>query len=157
MTKSIYTFPSYDKNSRILSSEVVDLLSYPSPAKLRYWLSILQQVKRMRHRRFGICSAMTRIQIEDRSFSYYISSNDIEELSRLWPYCSGVEMYPVPHPTESAWAAFTNTSVHGKMWDRRTTYGKLRHDLLGWMIHQLKTYLVYYLHDRHALHQNRGA
>ena len=165
MTKSIYTFPSYNPNSRSLSFEVVDKLNCFPPAKLRYLLSILQQVKRLdanystgacfRKRHTGICLLVRILQIDTSSM--YLSDIDLEELIPLWPCYSGVLHYPVPHPSLSSLTAYDRSAKLGLMWDRRTTYGKLRHDLLGWMIHQLKTYLVYYLHDRHALHQNRGA
>lgn len=74
----------------------------------------------------------------NKGICYYVSVNYIGLLTGLfleWPHYSGSFRYPVPHPTlpplDGYWDTFD-------LWDPETEYGRLRLDLLDFLIKETK-------------------
>lgn len=92
---------------------------------------LLKQLKKLRYRRNnyqGICA-----QVGNYSELY--------PLFRKWPGFSGCIEFPVPHPgypKDGNEAEKAYCDGHFNKWDRESAYGKLRWDLLEFMIAELE-------------------
>lgn len=94
-------------------------------------LATLYRVKFAAFKTLGICGEF--------NLRYDGCGNIREEfrrLFRLWPRCSGDTVYPVPGGHEAFWFAIR----YGSMWSGK--YGKLRKELLNFMIEQLEKELA---------------
>ena len=93
---------------------------------------ILTQQDGPRHPTAGICYALSR------SYEYQIASHDtglymkaaLRAAMMSWPKYSGDFIYPIP----GGGMAYDN---HRAKWDRTTEYGRLRWELLDWIIQEL--------------------
>ena len=93
----------------------------------------LHQVRREGKRGRGICTLVSTALCEQAHMDQDDVENCMELMKSLWkrwPEYSGERMYPVPHPSASAWEAF-GTSWK---WTRLTRYGRARRRLLDWLI-----------------------
>lgn len=110
-------------------------------------LGVLEFLKadKDRPKSFGICGSIDGLwhggKFEtDESVRYGEVRNALTELFQLWPKFSGSVFYPVPDPTsdrDPAWA-YDDAAGYASMWDKRTSYGKLRWELLNFCIDKLK-------------------
>lgn len=78
-------------------------------------------------RRLGICEHIYLRSGKTRTL--------FDNICQGWQYYSGEKDYPVPHSDMSPELAFHRSS---DLWDRKTEYGTLRHDLLGFSIEFLE-------------------
>ena len=96
-------------------------------------MSLLDELRNIRNnpskikKGHGIC-----VNLKDKGLK-----NDFIELASQWPKSSASINFPVPHPK------YPNDPFEGyfnvvNVWDRRTTYGKLRWELLNWAIATLE-------------------
>ena len=91
---------------------------------------------------YGICTAASAYFTGDAGEEM---EEELGTLMTKWPKFSGAEAYPVPDPNhtekpESLRAAQVLFWQAGKIarWDVSTEYGRLRHELLAWLIKQTK-------------------
>jgi len=63
-----------------------------------------------------------------------IIEQEIWDMAPDWPYYSGDTKYPVPHPSYSPRRAYNVAHLHDNMWDKDTEYGKMRYNLLNFLI-----------------------
>ena len=76
----------------------------------------------------GICSQRGIIELETPAFEL------LKEVMAKWPKSSGSRLYPVPSPDpESPSVAYY---THNDLWNKNTEYGRLRWELLDWLIEQ---------------------
>lgn len=82
---------------------------------------------------YGICRQVDDLcpDINSRMVRFFLG-----RLFPGWPHYSGSRNYPVPDPEKrrdplAAWKKYDHT---GEMWDERTEYGRLRRDLLDYLI-----------------------
>jgi hypothetical protein len=106
---------------------------------------ICTSIKKKRLSDFGICENFDdwHLELDERdevrvAGALYSQLYDVRSgLFEAWPKWSGRRSYPVPCPKGgSPEEAFDNTRLES-FWDRRTAYGRLRHELLDFMIEQL--------------------
>lgn len=73
-----------------------------------------------RYKRIGLCGYISRIH-------HYVDFSK-------WEHYSGNYDFPVPHTTLDAETAWHHTE---NLWDKRTTYGKLRWEFTEWCLGQI--------------------
>lgn len=91
---------------------------------------------------YGICNALESYYGGDAAAEI---EEELETLMTQWPKFSGSEAYPVPDPEYAerfgrlgaAQSRFWHAGIRGR-WDASTEYGRLRHELLAWLIDQTK-------------------
>lgn len=93
-------------------------------------MSLLNALRKLRDnpskkKRLGICD-----NLKDKELK-----REFMELAIEWPKFSGSIGFPVPHPK----GPMKGYSEVANIWDRRTTYGKLRWELLNWAIATLES------------------
>lgn len=82
---------------------------------------------------YGLCYLLER---ECEEYRYYDLLRTIRSrLFQRWPKFSGDKVYPIPGG-EATFDAYFDTNRN--MWDKGTEYGRLRWDLLHWMINELE-------------------
>jgi hypothetical protein len=95
-------------------------------------LEQLQQLKSLgeQNSNTGICNQLC-ISPLDRG--------TLEHLMWMWPKCSGDRMCPVPSTIKYMTAAecYSRHRRSRKLWDKRTAYGRLRYELLDFLIAEL--------------------
>lgn len=79
----------------------------------------------------GICSDVNRTTGWDQE-----AKTLLHKLMQKWPKYSGHENYPVPNPS-GGHPRDAYYELH--LWNRRTKYGRLRWELLEWLIQELET------------------
>ena len=94
-------------------------------------LIALYRVKFSVFKTLGICSEFNR-----HYHGCFDKSEDLRRLFRLWPKFSGCAVYPVP----GSGAAFSRAVSTKRLWSGE--YGKLRKELLNFMIEQLEKELA---------------
>ena len=84
---------------------------------------------------FGICKELLH-----RNASLYLdAARWLERLWKKWPKFSGNPRFPIPSPdTGPPGSAFYQGVDEGTNWDKRTKYGRLRWELLDFLIEQTK-------------------
>lgn len=89
-------------------------------------LAALYRVKFTAFKRRGICGEL----------SYAIRKKELKRLFALWPKFSGCAVYPVP----GSGVAFSRAVSSKSLWSGE--YGRLRKELLNFMIEQLERELA---------------
>lgn len=79
---------------------------------------------KVRNKKYGLC---TNAHLETWS-------EDHKNMLRRWKYFSGSVTFPVPHKSLLDIEAYNTVNLY----DRRTTYGKLRIDLAKHLVKELK-------------------
>lgn len=87
-------------------------------------------------RRVGICTNLnTQVECILDAYQY---ERQVSTLMTLWKHYSGSRTYPIPNPNncgEKNSAQIYNTASNsGLMWSSSTRYGRLRHNLLNFLI-----------------------
>lgn len=94
-------------------------------------MSLLDALRKLRdnpskiRKHLGICSNLKTVELK----------SEFRCLASEWPKHSGSLSFPIPHPKGPEGGYFNAIN----MWDRRTTYGKLRWELLNWAIATLES------------------
>ena len=95
-------------------------------------LAALYRVKFSAFKTLGICRKFDCYYLGDATYGHF----ELRRLFRLWPKYSGDIVYPVPGGHEAFWSAVRyETTWSGE-------YGKLRKELLNFMIEQLEKELA---------------
>lgn len=81
----------------------------------------------------GICRAV-RLNVSDPR-----ADRLVRDLIALWPNASRDRNFPVPSMRKgiSPGTAFILARASGRLWDQTTAYGRVRRELLHWMIGEL--------------------
>ena len=99
-------------------------------------LKAIASNKEYRYHSTGICDAIRHYLVE-RSENYFTvwDSYTIYELMKDWPKHSGVTEFPI-----CAYGVDPMKEYMGcyDKWDRKTEYGRLRWELLEWLINKLE-------------------
>lgn len=94
---------------------------------------ILYSIKESRNENYGICNNIYKIYLTSLDISYQ-NMSDIWSLSRkifrTWSKFSGDEFYPI----SEKYCTYNKAASDGTHWDWNTEYGKLRWELLDFMI-----------------------
>ena len=100
-------------------------------------LKAIKSNKEYRYRSTGICDSVRRY-LEGHSDNYFTvwDSHTIYELMREWPKHSGNNEFPITvrgiNPMKEYLGCYDK-------WDRKTEYGRLRWELLEWLINKLES------------------
>lgn len=88
-------------------------------------------------RSFGICA---QVYIADSYFYTEAGEKSLKRLWKTWPHFSGEDRYPVPPIKEGQTpaSAFNRGVEVCNNWNKRTKYGRLRWELLDFLIDQTK-------------------
>ena len=99
-------------------------------------LKAIKSNKEYRYRSTGICDSVRRY-LEGHSDNYFTvwDSHTIYELMREWPKHSGNNEFPITVRGISPMKEYLG--CYDK-WDRKTEYGRLRWELLEWLIEKLE-------------------
>lgn len=95
-------------------------------------LASLYRVKFTAFKTHGICGEFDRCYRGDAVYGSF----ELRRLFRLWPKYSGDVVYPIP----GSYQAYRFAKKYGSMWSGE--YGKLRKELLNFMIEQLEKELA---------------
>ena len=100
-------------------------------------LKAIASNKEYRYHSTGICNAIRHYLVEhsDNYFTVW-DSHTIYELMKDWPKHSGVTEFPIcvygVDPMKEYMGCYDK-------WDRKTEYGRLRWELLEWLIEKLES------------------
>lgn len=112
----------------------MDELELPTGDLLEVVLKVLRSLRDTRQPEFGIC--LNFYEAMEEGGSYYFDTNHlIQSVAATWPKFSGTLCYPVPHNTLSPIVAYDEST---NVWDKRTQYGRDRHELLEFIITTLE-------------------
>lgn len=90
-----------------------------------------------RIRGIGICGCIGTYYLNRNGLVSSVSDQFIiEKLIEDWPKHSGVREFPISVGRISPWGEYTRCD---NKWDRRTQYGRLRWELLEWLIEKLES------------------
>ncbi len=106
--------------------------SRPTESEKQAVLTALYRVKFSAFKKYGICGEFHRYYHGAAAYG----SSELWRLFRLWPKYSGSIDYPIPGSYQAFWFA----QKYGSMWSGE--YGKLRKELLNFMIEQLEKELA---------------
>ena len=90
--------------------------------------------KRDIHLDDGICDNLSDVPRPAWEWMY--------EAFKRWPHFSGRMLYPIPGTRQDPADAFVVAVARGTMWSKRTKYGRLRHDLLHFLIQETEAHML---------------
>lgn len=124
----------------------------PTKTNLAYLIEMLAvlQIVRTGHNPFlppftsfhpsvGICQRMNTVLVHRGNYTEMeiIIRSIRTDMFKKWPHFSGNEVYPVPSTVRARWESPKDAFMSIKnLWSKRTNYGRLRWDLLEFMIDQ---------------------
>lgn len=78
----------------------------------------------------GICSQDGIVFLDDAPFEL------LKDVMAKWPKYSGSRLYPVPVDEDNKGNPTSAYYFYKELWDKNTEYGRLRWELLDWLIEQ---------------------
>ena len=100
-------------------------------------LKAIHRSKELRRNTIGICGAVKWYFAEDGKTIFTIRDQDVlQRLMKDWPKHSGVMEFPISVGKISPWKKYVQCD---NKWNRKTEYGRLRWELLEWLINKLES------------------
>lgn len=106
----------------------------------KHLLAVLKNLRVDVHAETAVMTSGICHNVETNLYYHYEDQMLLQDLMKAWPKYSGYWKFPIPDPMkpdnqdEAMWIYYKTHS----MWDKTTAYGRLRWELLEWMIEQLE-------------------
>lgn len=136
--KNRYVHPAHVKNFKAKEDEVIfalDSMSVNSLIKVYNALLALKCENGLM-KRAGICTNLyMKVECILEDYQY---KRQVTTLMTLWEHYSGRRAFPVPNPSnygkENSAQIYNIASDSGSLWSTTKRYGRLRHNLLNFLI-----------------------
>ena len=153
--KKLYIHPTHLQNFRKKEDIVLLLTDCLKLSEIRHSLEVLRMIKSgiLDCRCWGICSNFKNMFGETWGTSDSYEKGEkcfkiLEHLMRHWKHYSGSITYPVPSTIKGRTAAEVyNNANKSKLWSKTGNYGRMRYNLVNWLIACL--YLAYQERIKH--------